>query len=80
MAPATFLTSLGLIDAALVRTNAIVSVVAGAAISSTSRTEGSPKVLNRIARMTCFLLTWPPARIRLFASVHGMIGFKANGG
>ena len=54
MAPATFLTSLGLIEAAMVRTNAVVSPTAGVAISATSRTEGSPKVLNRIARMACF--------------------------
>jgi hypothetical protein len=40
----------------MVRTNAIVSPMAGAAISATSRTEGSPKVLNRIARMTCCFL------------------------
>src|SRR5271166_4544711 len=50
--PATFLTSLGLIEAAMTRTNAVLSSAVGAATSSTSRTAGSPKALNCIARMT----------------------------
>src|SRR5580658_7937897 len=53
MAPATFLTSLGLIDAAITRTRAVVASGAGSATSVISRTEGSPKALNRIARMIC---------------------------
>jgi hypothetical protein len=60
MAPATFLTSLGLIEAAMVRTNAIVSSMTGAGISATSRTDGSPKALNRIARMTCSFPMFDP--------------------
>jgi hypothetical protein len=44
---------LGLIEAAITRTSAVVSPTAGAAISAGSRTEGSPNVLNLIARMTC---------------------------
>src|SRR5277367_6571232 len=53
IAPATFLTSLGLIDAAITRTRAVVSSVAGSATSVVSRTDGSPKVPNRIARIIC---------------------------
>jgi hypothetical protein len=52
MAPATFLTSLGLTEAAITRTSAIVSAMAGASTSANSRTDGSPKDLNRNARTT----------------------------
>jgi hypothetical protein len=51
MAPATFLTSLGLLEAAMTRTNAILSSIAGAGASTNLRIEGSPKVSKRIARM-----------------------------
>src|SRR5271156_844081 len=53
IAPATFLTSLGLIEAAMTRTNAVVSSAAGAGASAKWRTEGSPKASKRNARMTC---------------------------
>src|SRR5580704_1773982 len=55
IAPATFLTSLGLIEAAMTRTKAVLSSRAGAGMSTSLRTEGSPKASNRIARMICSL-------------------------
>jgi hypothetical protein len=64
MAPATFLTSLGLIEAAITRTSAIVSAMAGAATSANSRTDGSPKDVNRIARMTLSPPDHPQAQQR----------------
>jgi hypothetical protein len=57
IAPATFLTSLGLIEAAMTRTSAVVSLTLGAGISASSRTEGSPKALNCIARIICSFIT-----------------------
>src|ERR1700726_3067044 len=56
IAPATFLTSLGLMEAAIIRTNAVLSSTAGVATSTNSSTKGSPKVSNRSARITCFSL------------------------
>ena len=53
MAPATFLMSLGLIEAAMTRTTAVFASAMGAGASTALRTEGSPKASNRIARMTC---------------------------
>src|SRR5208337_2674802 len=55
IAPATFLTSLGLIDAALTRTTAVFSSAVGLGASVNSRTDGSPNALNTIARMALLL-------------------------
>ena len=49
---ATIVTSLGLTDAAMTRTNAAPSLTAGVGASSTFRTDGSPKASNRTARIT----------------------------
>jgi hypothetical protein len=63
IAPSTFLTSLGLIEAAMIRTKAALGSTAGATTSANSSTEGSPKVSNCTARMTgSFQMTVRPGR------------------
>src|ERR1700748_1514111 len=53
IAAATFLTALGLTAAAWTRTRAVSPSICGASASTSSRTDGSPKLLKRIARMVC---------------------------
>jgi hypothetical protein len=68
MAPATFLTSLGLIEAAMTRTSAIAPPTTGAATCASSRTEGSPKASNRMARMTCYFVGFDCLLIKISAN------------
>src|SRR5580698_2533178 len=56
MRPATFFTSLGLMEAAMTRTMAVDSVALKSGRSTTSSCEGWPKRRNSMARMGVLLL------------------------
>ena len=70
IAPATFLTSLGLIEAAITRTTAVFACAIGSGTFTALRAEGSPKASNRIAR-TDLLLRVIIGRASLALSVSG---------